>query len=1783
MKPSILVKSFIKKQSFCRSHKLLALTLLWAIWGQIAPINGQAIEKGMAVVTQYADTNNTSNLVAKLYDTRNNSLAPFGYDWYTQDHSIDITPSSWTLSNLGEIFGIAIDSIGDVFFASSDVYHLDSTLASGYNSYRGPAGPAGIYRADAAVLSNLNILISTHPAATPQASPSTTIPNTGGIGNGLGNIAYDQKHHQLFASNLEDGRIYRISLTSTPPQVVSIYDPLTPDDGATGIAPRQEQIWGIGVFTDTAGITRVYFARRALPPTISSEIHSIPLQSNGEFGGASIYHNGIYEGGSTKEITLSTPTSDTSRITDIAFAEDGRMLLSERGHPHRASIYEYHFDGSSWVPTANSFYTGSYNILFGLESQNAAGGIDYGYRQRGGNVYGQCDSIVWASSNYILSAGSGSGFYYGIQGIKASGNLPVHFGTSGNGFTDWIIDLDGQNTGNPQIGDVEIYRSSCATSWSGPINHILACNDLLQVSLGVDGTIRLNADIVTQGRGTNPCWVFEIFTPHGDVIPGALLTCEWVGETLDYQVKDTCNNNSCWGKIKLEDKYIPPILCKNDTIRCHQSTLPDSIGFPIPPTAKAYPTAVDQRYTIEHWDSCGIVSLWYTDDQLTDFDCSSDYKVIVRRWDAEDAYGNTTRCFDTIRIKRPTVAEDLLPVPDTVLYCGGNWEETEDGAPAPVVTGSPIREGCDWITTKYTDDITSTCGNAFRVLRKWTITDWCAKGALKVKEVYQSIDVRDTTAPTLTCPSPSEVDTVSTGRYSCTAAFELPIPNRPNSPIHVTDLCSGWKYRIKHIPHRRWQPGVQDPANAVWLGGFKRPDEAPFYATGLDLGKHWFEYEIVDDCNNKSICTVTRIVADQIAPDIVCEGHTQISLNDNGTHRLYATSLDDGTTDNCQMDTFAVRRLDHKRHCGQENIAYHPFISFCCDDVGKTIMVELLAVDKAGNASTCMVEVEVGEKIAPTIIPPTDLTIDCRYDFDLDDLDSYFGKIATDDASRKNIYLKNDGHYSPSNNWLAGKDGLAYDNCGPITITDSATVQLECGSGTIVRTFTVTDAAQLTASATQTITIEDLTPFTEKDIHWPKDVLDPPFETDCTKGIDTRPSTKTRVDSAYGFRNLDCAHIAVTYSDKIFYEQTDACFKIIRTWTVVDWCTYEKNGREEWEHTQLIKVANHIPPVISSATCRDTIICDSSAFIKDGICSGRVQFSPMATDDCTPSGEIQWSYRLDEGNSGTFGPLVKSSIFNRVLPIGVHRVKWFAEDGCGNVSSCIKTFEIKECKPPTPYCRDEIVTVVMPNSGSIAVTAKRFDIGAYDNCSADEDIVVSFTPDGQTSQLIFTCADLRGRSVLDTLLSVYFIDESGNSEHCDVHVKIQANGHCAGNNLSISGTIETFNGSAIDDVHLTLYSKGANQPIAEQDADGAYRFDHLRGGKDYEIRTTMRTDWRNSINTRDLVAIKKHLLSVTDLDEAWEYIAADVNNSKTISTADILHLRKLILGKTHELSKSDSWVFYDNQINLDDLKALQDNKGVLYVNDLQSDDKNAHLVGIKIGDVTGEINGVREDPSNNPLLNVHLSTHTMGNGHIVYDFISDNNILLEGIQGTIELPGKIIAIYGGRLAPSPEEYHIFDSGIATYVWFDPDGRSISRGDTLLHIESVPLADDHTGRPATISSNITLNRVFAVDGPSGILSITSRANRSNEDLVLYLNRPNPASTYSDICFENQRGDNVQIRVYDIRGKLLFAHEMAGKKGYSEYRLPVDRIMKEKGVILYSVTIGQQTKTGKIIIQ
>src|SRR5690606_5803503 len=187
---------------------------------------------------------------------------------------------------------------------------------------------------------------------------------------------------------------------------------------------------------------------------------------------------------------------------------------------------------------------------------------------------------------------------------------------------------------------------------------------------------------------------------------------------------------------------------------------------------------------------------------------------------------------------------------------------------------------------------------------------------------------------------------------------------------------------------------------------------------------------------------------------------------------------------------------------------------------------------------------------------------------------------------------------------------------------------------------------------------------------------------------------------------------AVKYDDEIFDVVPNACSKVIRTWTILDWCQYDPSitltdGR--WTYQQTILVNDGTPPVLMS--CADLTFCDPAAAFDPiaGACVGEAVLVLDSVMGCSPEETLVFEYKIDLDNDGSFDITVSeygqtggSNSFatepdnardaSGKYQLGTHKILWSVEDACGNLATCTYLFTIEDCKAPTPYCRLGIIT-----------------------------------------------------------------------------------------------------------------------------------------------------------------------------------------------------------------------------------------------------------------------------------------------------------------------------------------------------------------------------------------------------------------------------------------------------------------------------------------------------------
>jgi hypothetical protein len=122
-----------------------------------------------------------------------------------------------------------------------------------------------------------------------------------------------------------------------------------------------------------------------------------------------------------------------------------------------------------------------------------------------------------------------------------------------------------------------------------------------------------------------------------------------------------------------------------------------------------------------------------------------------------------------------------------------------------------------------------------------------------------------------------------------------------------------------------------------------------------DVGIRSVTLTATDVNGNSSSCTSTVTVADNVAPQAICQDLT-VQLDEFGEGFLTVGQVNNGSNDACGIATLNLSKTE-----------------FSCDDVGPQ-NVMLTATDNNGNSSTCTANITVEDNIAP-VAQCQDLTI----------------------------------------------------------------------------------------------------------------------------------------------------------------------------------------------------------------------------------------------------------------------------------------------------------------------------------------------------------------------------------------------------------------------------------------------------------------------------------------------------------------------------------------------------------------------------------------------------------------------------------------------------------------------------------------------------------------------------------------------------------------------------------------------------------------------------------------
>jgi hypothetical protein len=515
--------------------------------------------------------------------------------------------------------------------------------------------------------------------------------------------------------------------------------------------------------------------------------------------------------------------------------------------------------------------------------------------------------------------------------------------------------------------------------------------------------------------------------------------------------------------------------------------------------------------------------------------------------------------------------------------------------------------------------------------------------------------------------------------------------------------------------------------------------------TCTDLGANTVTLTVQDASGNSSSGTATVTVVDNINPVVLTQNATVV-LDANGQGSILTQDIDNGSTDNCAVNTTSL-----------------DITSFDCSDIGPNT-VTLTVEDASGNTASATATVNVIDNIAPNVVTQNiTVTLDANGNATISANDIDNG--TTDNCAVANTYLDitsfDCSNIGANTVTLFAEDGesntatgtatvTVVETTAPVAVTQNLTVTLDAnGQATITPgdidngstdncsvdqlsidvtsftcsdlgsnlvTLTVEDASGNTSSETATVTVVDnINPVAN-------------VNTLTTLSLDANgQATLSGSDVDNG--SSDNCSVASTTVDITSFDCTD-----IGTTQTVNFTVTDDSGNTASTSANVEIIDDLAPNVITQPV---TVTLDAN---------GEASITAQDVDNGSTD------------NCGIASLSIDITDFT-CTDIGTNTVTLTVEDNYGNIGTATAIVTVTENISPVAVTQD--ITIALDANGEASIVSSDIDNGSTDNCGIDA-LDLDLTD--------FTCGELGANSVTLTVT-----DASGNTDTETATVTVEDN------------------------------------------------------------------------------------------------------------------------------------------------------------------------------------------------------------------------------------------------------------------------------------------------------------------------------------------------------------------------------------------------------------------------
>ena len=277
-------------------------------------------------------------------------------------------------------------------------------------------------------------------------------------------------------------------------------------------------------------------------------------------------------------------------------------------------------------------------------------------------------------------------------------------------------------------------------------------------------------------------------------------------------------------------------------------------------------------------------------------------------------------------------------------------------------------------------------------------------------------------------------------------------------------------------------------------------------------------------------------------------------------------------------------------------------------------------------------------------------------------------------------------------------------------------------------------------------------------------------------------------------------------------------------------------------------------------------------------------------------------------------------------------IELMARDTAGLTNNLMVLIDVKDAIAPSLTCQD--TTIFLDANGDFVVNDSSFFVSSFsDNCGFD----VSFSYSRDTLVRADTNA------VVELIVTASDID--GSTATCTSMVTVRDTVTNSGMNLLVGRVTDPFN-IGLGGIKVKVQTDNNLKENLQTNAQGFFEIHEVEDNEKLSVKIDGYGHEMSGISSLDLLLIQKHILGLESLDNHYLELAADIDQSGSVSVKDLISLQNAILDLPNKSNLP--WMF------LEENKTAQT---LVYSSNevIPLDPADIEFTAVKIGDVNGDI------------------------------------------------------------------------------------------------------------------------------------------------------------------------------------------------------------------------------------